>query len=209
MNKISLLKRLYFYKLFGYEYIDECLFLGENEANFSNLDELFSQLKLCNLCELCKTRKEPILPYFKGGAKIMAVFKSPYFYESNEFYAGNFGEKILQNFSEAGIDLNDIYSTFLIKCKVPQNGRLSNEIILNCVPYLFDEIKILSPKIVILFGESVAKIALKNENLPDISLIHGTIFLDGGVKFMPTFDIKYISENQAKWSFLRQICRKF
>ena len=77
MNNNSLIYRLYYYKLFGYDYIDECFLLNRPEFSFDNLDEMMKEIKVCNLCELCKSKSSDILPQGSESSEIMAIFLSP------------------------------------------------------------------------------------------------------------------------------------
>ena len=166
------------------------------------------EIKVCNLCELCKSKSADILPQGSESSEIMAIFLSPS--EADEkngkIYSGNFGKKILELFDECKLSSHEIYTTFLIKCPAPNDINMRT--IVNCSPYIFDEIKLVKPKIVLLFGAIVSKIVLRNEQMPDISLIHGSMFMDGDVKFMPTFDMHFIALNPSKIELFKADLKK-
>lgn len=205
MNPKSLLYRLYYYRAFGYKYIDESTLNIDIFDEFKNINSIKKELKVCNLCPLCKSRTKTVLPQGNEGAKIMFILESPTIGEDlgGRVYSGNLGEKLQNLIKEhVGLDEEMLYTSLLIKCKVSQNAKFDREIMLKCVPYLMDEIKLVNPKIIFTFGEICSKALLKNENLPDMLMIHGSIFKDGTSYIVPTFDIKHVITNPSKMELL-------
>ena len=98
----------------------------------------------------------------------------------------------------------EIYFSFLIRCAVPQNRRVSSEMILKCAPYLTDEIKILKPKVVLCLGEICSKIVLRNGDLAGMDVLHGSVFNEGGISFVPSFDPAFIAQNPSKAELFRE-----
>ncbi|MFC2529078.1 MAG: uracil-DNA glycosylase family protein, partial [Campylobacter sp.] len=102
----------------------------------------------------------------------------------------------------------EIYFSFLIRCAVPQNRRISSEIILKCAPYLTDEIKILKPKVVLCLGELCCKIVLRNGDLAGMDVLHGSVFNEGGISFVPSFDPAFIAQNPSKAELFKEDLQK-
>lgn len=102
----------------------------------------------------------------------------------------------------------EIYFSFLIRCAVPQNRRISSEIILKCAPYLTDEIKILKPKVVLCLGELCCKIVLRNGDLAGMDALHGSVFNEGGISFVPSFDPAFIAQNPSKAELFKEDLQK-
>ena len=197
----SQIYRLHCYKAFGYKYVDEGFLLEDYDIWFDNFESLKKELKFCNLCELCKTRTSVLLPCGSESAKVMVVFETPGFSadKSGVPYNGQLGDKFLELFKEiTGLDKNEFYTSFLIKCRIPQNRKIDRNLILKCAPYLSDEIRILKPKVVLTFGELCAKVLLRNENLPSLDVIHGSLFKDSGITYIPTFGVKFLLSNPSR-----------
>ncbi|MDA3044732.1 MULTISPECIES: uracil-DNA glycosylase [unclassified Campylobacter] len=206
----SKLHRLLCYKAFGYRYIDAGI-LASGERFFSDIDSLSHSVQNCALCELSKTRTHAMVPYGDKNAKIMVISQCPTHAEdeSGEPFNGNLGEKFRASLKElCGLEIGEIYASYLIKCALNLNKKLTSEIILKCAPYAIDEIKIIRPKVVLCLGELCAKILLKNNNLPDIRLIHGTPFREGGITFIPTFDLNFLSQNPSQIPLFHDDLRK-
>ncbi|MBO7369458.1 MAG: uracil-DNA glycosylase [Campylobacter sp.] len=197
----SQIYRLYCYRAFGYKYVDEGFLLEDYDIWFDDLDKLKKELKFCNLCELCKTRNNVLVPSGNENAKIMIVFESPGFSADKNAtaYNGQLGEKFFEIFEEVvGVSVKECYTTFLMKCRIPQNRKIDRNLLLKCAPYLSDEIRILKPKAVLSFGELCAKVLLRNDNLPSLDIIHGSLFKDSGITYIPTFGVNFLLSNPSR-----------
>ena len=210
----SQLRRLLYYKAFGYRYVGAEILSG-GERFFKALDALQSATAECNLCELAKTRTgggEQNFKNFKtiknfktpASVKLMIVALAP---GVSEGFGGGLEAEI-----EAALDQicapEEIYFSFLIRCAVPQNRRISSEMILKCAPYLTDEIKILKPKVVLCLGELCCKIVLRNGDLAGMDTLHGSVFNEGGISFVPSFDPAFIAQNPSKAELFKEDLQK-
>ena len=210
----SQLRRLLYYKAFGYRYVGAEILSG-GERFFKALDALKSATAECNLCELAKTRTKDGEQNFKNfktiknfktpaNVKLMIVALAP---GADWGFGG-----VLEAEVAAALDQicapEEIYFSFLIRCAVPQNRRISSEIILKCAPYLTDEIKILKPKVVLCLGELCCKIVLRNGDLAGMDVLHGSVFNEGGISFVPSFDPAFIAQNPSKAELFKEDLQK-
>ena len=206
----SQLRRLLYYKAFGYRYVSAEILSG-GARFFKALDALKSATAECNLCELAKTRTKGGEQNFKNfktiknsktpaGIKLMIVALAP---SSNEGFGGGLEAEVAAALDQICAP-EEIYFSFLIRCAVPQNRRVSSEIILKCAPYLTDEIKILKPKVVLCLGELCCKIVLRNGDLAGMGALHGSVFNEGGISFVPSFDPAFIAQNPSKAELFKE-----
>ena len=207
----SQLRRLLYYKAFGYRYVGAEILSG-GERFFKALDALKSATAECNLCELAKTRTKGSEQNFKNfknskaptGVKLMIVALAP---GVSEGFGGGLEAEVAAALDQICAP-EEIYFSFLIKCAVPQNRRISSEIILKCAPYLTDEIKILKPKVVLCLGELCCKIVLRNGDLAGMDALHGSVFNEGGISFVPSFDPAFIAQNPSKAELFKEDLQK-
>jgi len=210
----SQLRRLLYYKAFGYRYVSAEILSG-GARFFKALDALKSATAECNLCELAKTRTSSSEQNFKnfktiknfktpGSIKLMIVALAP---SSSEGVSGGLGAEVAAALDQICAP-EEIYFSFLIRCAVPQNRRVSSEIILKCAPYLTDEIKILKPKVVLCLGELCCKIVLRNGDLAGMDALHGSVFNEGGISFVPSFDPAFIAQNPSKAELFKEDLQK-
>lgn len=107
----------------------------------------------------------------------------------NTPFAGRAGGKLNDLLYRAGIDRADIYITNTVHCRPPDNRDPSAEEIANCRPYLWREIRIVHPKIVVTLGR-VATSALLERNV-SIGEVHGQLHFyqgkNGIFHLIPTY----------------------
>ncbi|WP_297949811.1 uracil-DNA glycosylase [uncultured Campylobacter sp.] len=213
----SQLRRLLYYKAFGYRYVGAEILSG-SERFFKALDALKSATAECNLCELAKTRTGSGEQNFKNfktiknfknsktpaNVKLMIVALAP---GANEGFGGGLEAEVAAALDQICAP-EQIYFSFLIRCTVPQNRRINSEMILKCAPYLTDEIKILKPKVVLCLGELCCKIVLRNGDLAGMDVLHGSVFNEGGISFVPSFDPAFIAQNPSKAELFKEDLQK-
>ncbi len=210
----SQLRRLLYYKAFGYRYVGAEILSG-GARFFKALDALKSATAECNLCELAKTRTSSSEQNFKNfktiknfkapaSVKLMIVTLAP---SSSEGFGGGLEAEVAAALDQICAP-EEIYFSFLIRCAVPQNRCISSEIILKCAPYLTDEIKILKPKVVLCLGELCCKIVLRNGDLAGMDALHGSVFNEGGISFVPSFDPAFIAQNPSKAELFEEDLQK-
>ena len=210
----SQLRRLLYYKAFGYRYVSAEILSG-GARFFKALDALKSATAECNLCELAKTRTSSSEQNFKNfktiknfkapaGVKLMIVALAP---GASEGLGGSLEAEVAAALDQICAP-EEIYYSFLIRCAVPQNRRVNSEMILKCAPYLTDEIKILKPKVVLCLGELCCKIVLRNGDLAGMDVLHGSVFNEGGISFVPSFDPAFIAQNPSKAELFKEDLQK-
>ena len=210
----SQLRRLLYYKAFGYRYVGAEILSGSARF-FKALDALKSATAECNLCELAKTRTSSSEQNFKNfktiknfkapaGVKLMIVALAP---GASEGLGGSLEAEVAAALDQICAP-EEIYYSFLIRCAVPQNRRVNSEMILKCAPYLTDEIKILKPKVVLCLGELCCKIVLRNGDLAGMDVLHGSVFNEGGISFVPSFDPAFIAQNPSKAELFKEDLQK-
>ena len=210
----SQLRRLLYYKAFGYRYVGAEILSG-GARFFKALDALRSATAECNLCELAKTRTSSSEQNFKNfktiknfktpaSVKLMIVALAP---SSSDGFSSSLEAEVAAALDQICAP-EEIYFSFLIRCAVPQNRRISSEMILKCAPYLTDEIKILKPKVVLCLGELCCKIVLRNGDLAGMDVLHGSVFNEGGISFVPSFDPAFIAQNPSKAELFKEDLQK-
>lgn len=213
----NLVNRLELYKMFGFEYIcddflelfksdkEDKIVINKKEEMIKTKEQLIDELKFCSLCELCKSRKNVVMPNLQSDneAKIMLIFEKPTKSEddSGKIFTNNSGFLELMD-KVCNIDVTQIYATHLIKCKIPFNKKINSDILLKCQPFIFDEINIIRPKLIVTFGELCMKAILKSDE--NLSEIHGNIFKNGDLNILPMFDLSYIYKNPSKMEFFKE-----
>ena len=101
---------------------------------------------------------------------------------------------MLQN---AGIDITlDVYFCNVVKCRPPKNRRPTKIEIQENLPWLFQQIKLVNPQVIVLVGATAVEAILKTKSR--ISLFRGKWIDWEGKLIMPVFHPSYLLRNPSK-----------
>ncbi len=189
---------LYRLKSLDYKYIEPRLFHSDSNEIPNDLATFKSYLKDCHLCDLSKSRTQTMLGEGSVDAKLMVVDYSVTLSQDNEnrFLSSNFGETLQNMITKVlGLSLDEVYFTHAIKCKALKSEHL-NEIASNsCKPFIFKEIEIVKPKIVLALGLDVYKF-LSNDN-DTLDKIRATLLNFSTFDLFTIHDPRYIIKNPS------------
>ena len=108
--------------------------------------------------------------------------------------SGKLLDKLLQN---AGIDINqDVYFCNVVKCRPPQNRRPTKIEIQEHLPWLYQQIKLVNPSVIVLVGATALEAILKIKSR--ISILRGKWIDWEGKLVMPVFHPSYLLRNPSK-----------
>ncbi|MSN96105.1 uracil-DNA glycosylase [Campylobacter sp. FMV-PI01] len=199
-------QQLLAYKAFGYEFVDDELLNLEKKSYFQSLDDLRLNLKTCELCNLSKSRTNTVFSK-QLNAKLMIIRLYPNKFEDKSGKVADinskFKEKLLQ-YTCLGED--EIYVSYLVKCLC--TSKVVDDFIYKCSPYAFDEIEKINPKIIITMGDICSKTILKDKNLPNLEISHGSIFRENKRFILPFFDVDFILSNPSKIEIFNEDLKK-
>ena len=107
--------------------------------------------------------------------------------------SGKLLDKFLQN---AGIDENlDVYFCNVVKCRPPKNRRPTKIEIEENLPWLYQQIKLVDPKVVVLVGATAVEAVLSVKSR--ISVLRGKWINMDGRLVMPVFHPSYLLRNPS------------
>jgi len=191
------LRELYKLKALGYKYTNIKPFSFEDSSlELANtLVELKQQVNNCHLCSLSKTRDKVVFGEGYNNAQIMFIGDYPMDIENSvgQPFLGHSGEMLTLMIEKVlGIPRRDVYITNIIKCQLPSNQKLHDSYIHSCKSYLFKEIELIQPNIIITLGQlSYHYLTNDNSQLKDI---HGNIIQKESYKIIPSISSKFFIE---------------
>lgn len=119
-----------------------------------NLQYVEEKAAICTKCGLHKGRIKPVFAKGNPNADILIVGMVPGNTE-NEVgipFVGDAG-KILDEILEANaLTLNDTYISNICKCALQPGIKLTQEWVMNCLPYLIVQIELVNPKVIVTLG---------------------------------------------------------
>ena len=117
--------------------------------------------------------------------------------EVGEPFVGRSGKLLDQLLQNAGIDINrDVYFCNVIKCRPPQNRRPTKTEIQENLPWLYQQIKLVNPRVIVLVGATALEAILKIKSR--ISFLRGNWINWEGRLVMPVFHPAYLLRNPSK-----------
>lgn len=161
------------------------------------LERIRKEAQSCTACRLCETRTHVV--FGEGNSTqplILFVGEGPGEEEdkTGRPFVGRAGE-LLTSAIEKGLKLkrSDIYICNVVKCRPPGNRNPLPDEVSSCEGYLYSQIRLIQPKVIITLGSPAQKALTKLDQ--GISKLRGKWLSWEGIKVMPTFHPAYILRN--------------
>ncbi len=140
-----------------------------------SLDKIAQDILQCQRCELRMTATNPVPGHGDIGAKYFLIGEAPGREEDEQGvpFVGQSGRKLDKLLALAKIDLNDCYLSNVCRCRPPENRVPRKKEVKACVDFLWREIRLVKPSIIIPLGAT----PLALFSTQGISQVHGTSFL--------------------------------
>jgi DNA polymerase len=110
-------------------------------------------------------------------------------------FVGRAGQLLTKIIEAIGLRREDVYIANVIKCRPPQNRNPEPDEVEKCEPFLFQQIDIIKPKVIVALGKFGAQTLLRT--LDPISRLRGRVFEYRGAKLIPTFHPAYLLRNPS------------
>jgi len=152
----------------------------------------------CTRCKLSGLgRTQVVFGVGNPGADLMFVGEAPGADEDVQGvpFVGRAGQLLTKIIEAIGLRREDVYIANVIKCRPPQNRNPEPDEIETCEPFLFQQIDVIKPKVIVTLGKFAAQCLLRSEE--PISRLRGRLFDYRGAKLIPTFHPAYLLRNPA------------
>lgn len=201
LHNALLLKQLYQLKNLGYQYTDTKPFSYENQdpLELSNtLQALKQQAESCHLCSLSKSRTNVVFGEGNEKAKIMFIGDLPLAMEDNagQPFLGRGGEMLTAMIEKVlGLSRSEVYVTNLLKCHPLNTQEVEETQVHTCKAYLFKELELVEPKIVVTLGEKAYHyVSNDSTNLKEV---RGTIIHKNNYSLVATYHPNFLLKNPS------------
>jgi len=155
----------------------------------AELEELRARIGECTRCKLhALGRRQVVFGTGNPNADLMFVGEAPGADEDRlgEPFVGRAGQLLTKIIEAIGLARADVYIANVIKCRPPGNRNPEPDEVATCEPFLFDQIDLIRPKVIVALGTFAAH-ALLGTDAP-ISRLRGRVHdFRGGSKLIPTF----------------------
>ncbi|MGP1520901.1 MAG: uracil-DNA glycosylase [Treponema sp.] len=183
-SKLASARDIYSVRLEDEVFNDAINSISINTKLYSSFEELKKDVSICEACPLCKTRKSIV--FGEGPRETIGMLEKPAILVIGEApgydedvqgrpFVGASGKLLDKMLQSIGLSRTEnCFITNIVKCRPPENRNPSKNEITACSHFLEEQIRFLSPKMILLLG-SVALKSLFNTTL-GISHLHGKIF---------------------------------
>lgn len=110
-------------------------------------------------------------------------------------FVGRAGQLLTKIIESIGLEREATYIANVIKCRPPQNRNPEPDEIETCELFLFRQIDLIKPKVIVSLGKFAAQTLLRSQE--PISRLRGQIFNYHGAKLIPTFHPAYLLRNPS------------
>ena len=152
----------------------------------------------CTRCKLHTLgRRQIVFGVGNPQADLMFVGEAPGADEDvqGEPFVGRAGQLLTKIIEAIGLTRGDVYIANVIKCRPPQNRNPEQDEVDTCEPFLFRQIDVIQPKVIVALGTFAARALLRT--LDPISRLRGRVFEYRGAKLIPTFHPAYLLRNPS------------
>jgi uracil-DNA glycosylase family 4 len=152
----------------------------------------------CTRCKLHTLgRKQIVFGVGNPEADLMFVGEAPGADEDDQGipFIGRAGQLLTKIIEAIALKREDVYIANVIKCRPPQNRNPEADEVATCEPFLFQQIDVIKPRVIVALGKFAAQTLLRTET--PISRLRGQLFDYRGAKLIPTFHPAYLLRNPS------------
>jgi DNA polymerase len=164
-----------------------------------SLDSIQTEIgPACTRCKLCTLgRTQVVFGVGTPKARLMFVGEAPGEDEDKkgEPFVGRAGQLLTKIIESIGLTREQVYIANVIKCRPPSNRNPEPDEVAACEPFLFRQIDVIRPKVIVPLGKFAAQSLLRT--MDPITRIRGRQFEYRGAVLIPTFHPAYLLRNPS------------
>lgn len=167
------------------------------------LETIQQELGDCKRCELCETRTTIVFGVGNPHAEVMLIGEAPGKKEDlgAEPFIGAAGKYLNELLAFAGLKREEVYIANVLKCRPPSNADPLPSQIETCTPFLREQVKSVSPLILVTLGRFASQFILKTDT--GISHLRGKVHITGRYSVLPIYHPAAAIYDRAKMPLLQ------
>jgi uracil-DNA glycosylase len=167
--------------------------LTPDEALAALQIEIGPQCMRCKLCELGRT--QVVYGVGTSKARLMFVGEAPGEDEDRkgEPFVGRAGQLLTKIIEAISLTREQVYIANVIKCRPPGNRNPEPDEVAACEPFLFRQIEIIQPRVIVALGKFATQSLLRSAE--PITRLRGREIDFHGATLIPTFHPAYLLRN--------------
>lgn len=156
-------------------------------SHINNLEDFNSEINSCQSCSLGASRNKFVFGDGNSNADLMLIGEAPGAQEDKEGipFVGRAGKLLNDILKAINFEREDIYIANILKCRPPKNRDPLPSEREACSPYLYKQIELIKPKVILCLGKVAANVMLNNKD--SLTKMRGNVHEINGIKTMVTF----------------------
>jgi uracil-DNA glycosylase family 4 len=195
----------------GFSELQEKLkvFQSEPWAQTTSLADLEALIQDCHKCRLWETRNKLVFGKGSATAGVMVIGEAPGADEDmqGEPFVGRAGQLLTKMLEAVNFKREDVFIANMLKSRPPNNRDPKPDELEACEPYLWQQIMLIKPKMILCMGR-IAAISLLKSKETTLAKIRGNVYDFYGVKVMATYHPAALLRNpdwkRPAWEDLQQ-----
>ncbi len=177
-----------------------------------DLETLADTVRHCYRCPLARERTQTVFGEGPPDAELMFIGEGPGFEEDRQGrpFVGPAGQLLTDIIHAMQFSREDVYIANIVKCRPPGNRTPDPAEMDACIPYLYRQIELIGPKVIVLLGATPLSGLLGKRG---ITRLRGQWLDYRGIPVMPTFHPSYLLRKpEAKrevWEDMQQVMSRF
>jgi DNA polymerase len=176
--------------------------------------ELERAVKNCTLCPLHQTRTQGVFGVGNRNAQWMVIGEAPGADEDRqgEPFVGRAGQLLNSMLRAIGLQREQVFIANILKSRPPNNRDPRPEEVRACLPYLFRQIELVNPRLILCVGRIAAQTLLETDT--SIGKLRGQLHCIAGsrpmiVTYHPAYLLRSPGEKRKSWADLLLALRTF
>jgi len=178
--------------------------------NADNLERLrVNEIGICTRCKLHKGRKTIVFGEGNPSADLMLVGEAPGADEDIQGrpFVGRAGQLLMQMIKAINFERKDVFIANVLKCRPPDNRPPEPDEIKACSPFLWKQISMIRPRIILALGTFAAQTLIDSKS--SISLLRNRVYeMPFGrviATYHPSFLLRSPQKKPEAWEDLKLV----
>jgi uracil-DNA glycosylase len=178
------------------------------------LISVYRDASVCVRCPLSETRTKVVFGSGDADADLMFVGEGPGKSEDEQGlpFVGRAGQLLNSMLRAIGLKREQVFIANILKSRPPNNRDPKPEEVQACIPYLFRQIELVNPKLILCVGRIAAQTLLETDT--SIGKLRGQLHRIAGnrpmvVTYHPAYLLRSPGEKRKSWADLLLALRTF
>ncbi|MEX1138127.1 MAG: uracil-DNA glycosylase [Bacteroidota bacterium] len=160
---------------------------NEPWVGLKNLDHFNKAICTCQKCPLGSTRTKFVFGVGNSNADLVLVGEAPGADEDaqGEPFVGRAGQLLNKILEAINFKREEVFICNILKCRPPNNRDPMPEEVASCEPYLWKQLELIRPKLILCLGRIAAQVLLKTND--SLSSMRGKVHDYRGIPLMVTY----------------------